>query len=55
MHNTVYIVLPKWIWEDSTNNDEFKRNLGKYMKPRYPGYVIVSIDHENKACRCDRG
>ena len=51
MHNTVYVCLPHWIWEDSTNNDEFKRNLGKYME-RYPGYVVVKVG--KYYARCER-
>lgn len=43
-------MLPKWIWESATNNDEFKANLSKYMKSHYPTYRVVRVKKYEAIC-----
>ena len=49
MHNKVRVILPKWIWDNATNNDEFKANLSKYMQ-RYPRYRVTKVDRYYAIC-----
>lgn len=49
MNNQVRVVLPQWIWNNATNNDEFKRNLSSYMW-RYPDYRIIKIGRYYAIC-----
>lgn len=52
MNNSTIVILPKWIWEDASTNDEFKQNLSKYMNKNYADYKIISI--EKYQARCER-
>ena len=52
MHANTRIVLPKWIWDNAENKQEFKRNISQYMK-RYPGYRVVEV--RKYYCICERG
>lgn len=49
MKDKYKILLPQWIW-DSTNNDEFKRNLAIYMKRSYPDVRVVGIEKPFAIC-----
>jgi len=49
MRRKYKIMLPSWIWDNATNNDEFKANLTHYMK-RYPECYVVGIDKPFVIC-----
>lgn len=50
MHNRSRVILPKWIWTDSKDKQEFKKNLSKYMK-RYRGYEVIEVGKYYAICR----
>ena len=43
------VVLPMWIWTDSKDKSEFKKNLSYYMR-RYPGYQVVEVHRYYAIC-----
>jgi len=49
MIDKVTVLLPKWIWNNATNNDEFKANLAKYMQ-LYPNYRVVKVKKYEAIC-----
>jgi len=49
MHNKVRVILPRWIWYNATNNDEFKENIRTYMM-RYPDYRVVKVSRYYAIC-----
>lgn len=53
LNETVRIILPKWIWDNATNNDEFKRNLARYMK-RYHNYRVTKVGKYYAICVIER-
>ena len=52
MRRKYRIMLPDWVWDNATNNDEFKDNLQKYMRKNYPDCYVEKI--EKPFVICDR-
>jgi len=50
MRRQYRILLPLWIWDKATNNDEFKANLSHYMNKNYPDCYVVKIDKPYGIC-----
>lgn len=53
MYNTSRVILPKWIWDNAKDNNEFKANLANYMQ-RYPGYRVVNVGKYYAICEINR-
>lgn len=51
--NKTRVILPEWIWNNATNNEEFKQNLSRYML-RYPGYRILEVGKHYAICEVIR-
>lgn len=52
-NNTVRVVLPDWIWEQSKNETEIKKHILQYMQ-RYPDYTIKKVKGRHAICEINR-
>lgn len=52
-NNTVRVVLPDWIWEQSKNETEIKKHILQYMQ-RYPDYTILKVKGRHAICEINR-
>ncbi len=43
------VVLPRWIWEQAKDKEEFKRLVLQYME-RYPDYIVKRIESGLAVC-----
>jgi hypothetical protein len=53
MYNTSRVILPKWLWDNAKDNNEFKTYLAYYMQ-RYPGYRVVKVGKYYAICEINR-
>ncbi|WP_099157300.1 hypothetical protein [Virgibacillus ndiopensis] len=49
MLNKHRVLLPKWIFTQSTNEQELNKLVLQYMQ-RYPNYVLIYIENEFAIC-----
>lgn len=43
------VVLPRWIWEQAKDKEDFKRLVMRYME-RYPDYIVKGIKDGLAVC-----
>lgn len=50
MHNTVKVLLPVWVFKDSSRKEVINKKLKQYMQ-RYPEYVVLEIKNGFAICK----
>lgn len=54
MHNKSNVRLPEHIWETAQSKEELKQLIIRYVKKRYPGYIILEVKGRFAVCEIAR-
>ena len=44
------VLLPRWIWEEARDKQQFKQFVLQYIRKNYPHYKVIKINGHFAVC-----